>query len=71
MLRPWFIAHFDQNVSFPISISYISCVLLKIRWLNQPFLVFLAKMADFHNSAYFDVTALLHSSFWSECDVSY
>ena len=38
MLRPWFIAHFDQNVLFPISISYISCVSLKNQWLNQPFL---------------------------------
>ena len=66
VLQTWFIAHFNRSRHFPISVSYIVWTQLQQKWLNQPFLVFLAKMADFHNSVNFDVTALLHSSFWSE-----
>ena len=35
-LRPCFIAHFDQNVMFPIIISYIVLVQNKQKWTNQP-----------------------------------
>ena len=49
-LRPCFIAYFDQNVMFPISISYIVLVQNKQKWTNQPLFCDIVTSKTIHNT---------------------
>ena len=47
MIQTWFIAHFNQNMHFTISISYITYVWTQQKWLKWAFFVKIIKVITF------------------------